>query len=119
MLKKITFAIVALFTALSANAGMISNQDLHVENLRGQVMQQLSSPQLIAAMEAHGVSQVDAQARIARLSSAELQQLSTQLDNAPAGGTNFITLIIIGFAIVVVTDALGYTDLFPFVQGPE
>jgi len=118
MLKKITFAIVALFTVASADAGMLSNQGRHLEALRGQVSQQLNTPALVEAMQAQGISQADAQARIQRLSHTELSNLADQIDNSPAGG-NFITFIIIGFAILTVTDALGYTDLFPFIKGPE
>lgn len=118
MLKKITIAIVALLTVASANAGMLSNQDRHLETLRSQVSQQLNTPALVEAMQAQGLSQTQAQARIQRLSYTELSHLADQIDNAPAGG-NFITFIIIGFAILTVTDALGYTDLFPFIKGPE
>lgn len=118
MLKKITIAIVALFTVASADAGMLSNQDRHLEALRGQVSQQLNTPALISAMQAQGISQADAQARIQRLSPAELSTLADQIDNAPAG-SGFLTFIIIGFALVAVTDSLGYTDLFPFITGPE
>lgn len=118
MLKKITIAIVALFAVASANAGMLSNQDRHLETLRGQVSQQLNTPALIEAMQAQGLSHADAQARIQRLSHSELSNLAEQIDNAPAGGS-FVTFIIIGFAIVAITDSLGYTDLFPFIKGPE
>lgn len=118
MLKKITVAIIALFTVISADAGMLSNQDRHLEALRGQVSQQLNTSALIEALQAQGISQADAQARIQRLSHVELSNLADQINNAPAGGS-FITFIIIGFAIVAVTDSLGYTDLFPFITGPE
>lgn len=118
MLKRITLSFIALFTVFSAQAGLVSNQDMHLELLRGQVAQQLDNPALISAMQAQGISHVEAEARIARLSHSELSQLSHQLETAPAGG-EFVTWIIIGFAIVAVTDALGYTDLFPFIKGPE
>ena len=118
MLKKITVAIIALFTLASANAGMLSNQDRHLETLRGTISQQLDTPALIQAMQAQGVSRTAAQARIQRLSYSELSNLADQIDNAPAGGS-FVTFIIIGFAIVAVSDSLGYTDLFPFIKGPE
>lgn len=118
MLKKITIALIALFTATSANAGMLSNQDRHLETLRGSISQQLHTPALIQAMQAQGISQGEAQARIQRLSYSELNNLAEHIDNAPAGGS-FVTFIIIGFAIVAVTDSLGYTDLFPFIKGPE
>lgn len=118
MLKKITISLVALFAAFSAQAGLVSNQDMHLDMLRGQVAQQLDHPALISAMQAHGISQTEAENRIARLSHSELNQLASQLDSSPAGG-EFVTWIIVGFAIVAVTDALGYTDLFPFIKGPE
>lgn len=118
MLKKITIAIVALFTVASADAGMLSNQDHHLEALRGQVAQQLNQPAIISAFQAQGISQADAQARIQRLSHAELSNLAEQIENAPAG-SSFITFIIIGFAVLAITDSLGFTDVFPFITGPE
>ncbi|PIE37770.1 MAG: hypothetical protein CSA54_00735 [Gammaproteobacteria bacterium] len=118
MLKTLTFALIALLTSLNAQAGLISNQDLHLENLRGQISQQLDTPALVEALHAQGISREAAEQRIARLSAAELNQLSQRIDELPAG-SGFMTFLLVGFAIVVVTDALGYTDLFPFVKGPE
>ena len=118
MLKHTLFAIIALFTFTSAHAGLMSNQDKHLELLRGQLVDQLNTPALVEAMQTHGISRQQAEQRLERLSQKQLAQLSEQIDNAPAG-SGFITWIVIGFAIVAVTDALGFTDLFPFIKGPE
>lgn len=117
-MKKFLMLLCALTAALSANAGMISTQDLYAQQLRGQIVQQLDHPALIEAMQAQGISRAEAERRINSLTPAELSDIGQQLNNAPAG-EGVITFLIIGFAILVVTDAMGYTDLFPFVKGPE
>jgi hypothetical protein len=60
------------------------------------------------------------QARIDSLTDAEVHALASRLDQYPAGegvGT-VLTVALIVFLILLVTDILGYTDIFPFVKKP-
>ncbi len=79
--------------------------------MRGDVQQQLT---LL------GVDPAEAADRVATLSDEELQQIAGRLDELPAGeGTVGIVVgaILVIFLVLLITDLLGLTDVFPFVRG--
>jgi hypothetical protein len=66
-----------------------------------------------------GIDPQEAQARIDSLSDAEVNDIVNKLDQLPAGGGVLETILIIAFlvfAIFIVTDIAGYTDIFPFIK---
>ncbi|HTQ73501.1 MAG TPA: PA2779 family protein [Burkholderiales bacterium] len=72
-----------------------------------------------AALESRGVSAEEAKARVAALSDDEAEQLAAKLDSLPAGGGGFETVLWIGFlvfVILLITDILGFTKVFPFTR---
>ena len=61
----------------------------------------------------------EAKARVAALTDAEASDLASRLDAMPAGG--HVVGIIIGaillvFFVLLITDLLGLTDVFPFIK---
>ncbi len=65
-----------------------------------------------------GVDPEEAARRVASLSDEEIQQIAGRLDQLPAGeglGT-IVGVILIIFLVLLVTDLLGYTDIFTFVK---
>ncbi len=77
--------------------------------LREDVQQQLTTL---------GVDPEEAARRVASLSDEEIQEIAGRLDELPAGeglGT-IVGVILIIFLVLLVTDLLGYTDIFPFVK---
>lgn len=72
-----------------------------------------------AELSVLGVSTTDAEARVAALSDAEVIALAARIEDAPAGA-NFAAavggVLIVTVAVLVFTDLLGYTDVFPFVD---
>ncbi|MFV0663364.1 PA2779 family protein [Denitromonas sp.] len=67
-----------------------------------------------AELERHGLSADVAKARIAALTDAEAAALAEQIDSAPAGG--IIGAILLVFFVLLVTDILGFTKVFPFTR---
>ncbi|MDC8783763.1 PA2779 family protein [Roseateles koreensis] len=67
------------------------------------------------ALVSQGVDPLAAQARVAALSDAELAQLDGRITQAPAGG-DVLGLIFTVFVILLVTDILGFTKVFPFTR---
>lgn len=66
-----------------------------------------------------GISIEEARSRIAALTDAEVQQLSGQIDQLPAGGDGVgvvVAAILIIFLVLLITDIMGYTNVFPFVR---
>lgn len=64
-----------------------------------------------------GVDAADVKARIDALSDSEVQTLAQRIDQLPAGGDGLGVLVFI-FVLLLVTDLLGLTDVFPFVKKP-
>lgn len=67
------------------------------------------------ALERLGVSGRQLDERVAALSDDELDKLAHRVDSLPAGGDFFATVGII-FVILLITDVLGFTKVFPFTR---
>jgi len=91
-------------------AATTSSQRERVERFldRADVQQQL---------QMRGVSPADAKARIASLSDAEVAQLAGQIDSLPAGGdVGILGFVLVVFLVLLLTDILGFTHIFPFTK---
>ena len=72
-----------------------------------------------AQLEAWGVDSQIAKARIDSLTNEEVADMVDRLDQLPAGGDGFGALVgaaLLVFIILLITDLLGLTDIFPFVK---
>jgi hypothetical protein len=67
-----------------------------------------------AKLESYGVSASDVQARVASLTDTEAAQLAAQMDQLPAGGV--VGAIVFVFLVLLITDILGLTKIFPFTR---
>lgn len=67
-----------------------------------------------AEMERQGVDAALAGERIAALTDDEAARLADQIDSAPAGG--IIGALLLVFFVLLVTDILGLTKVFPFTR---
>ena len=70
-------------------------------------------------MEALGVDRNEAMARLASLSDEEVQQIAGRIDELPAGQNLLVGLLIVAGAVLlglVVTDLLGFTNVFTVVR---
>jgi len=72
-----------------------------------------------AVLRAQGIDPLEAMARVDSLTDAEAQRIVDEIEELPAGGGFFVTfLIVVGviFIILMITDAMGYTNVFTFVR---
>lgn len=67
------------------------------------------------ALQGQGVDANAAIARVQALSDAEVSQLASRVDQAPAGG-DVVGVLFTVFIILLVTDILGLTKVFPFTR---
>ncbi len=63
-----------------------------------------------------GVDPVDAANRVQGLSDAEVHQLYEKAGQQPAGGMDILGTLIFLFVLLLVTDILGLTKVFPFTR---
>jgi hypothetical protein len=72
-----------------------------------------------ALFEAHGLNAADVSARVAALSDDEAAQLASRIDQLPAGGDGVgavVGALLLVFVILLITDILGFTHVFPFTK---
>jgi UPF0716 family protein affecting phage T7 exclusion len=78
----------------------------------------LDRPKVRAILEAQGISPEEARARVACLSDNEVRHMAAVMDRLPAGGSAVGALIgaaVLLFIVLLITDILGFTHVFPFV----
>ena len=70
-------------------------------------------------MQDLGVDPAEAEARVAAMSDAEVQELAGKLDNAKAGEGPLGAIVgaaVFVFVVLLITDILCFTDVFPFTK---
>lgn len=90
-----------------------------VENARALVSSVLSRGDVAAAMVSQGIDVDEAMARIDALSDAEVIALADRMEHLPAGGGALGTIVgaaVIVFIVLLITDIMGFTDIFTFVK---
>jgi len=80
------------------------------------LLDQLQRSEVREQLLAMGVQPEAVENRVRQLSDAEVTQLNQRIADAPAGGTSVIGVLVLLFVLFVITDALGATDIFPFVH---
>ncbi|MFN3750825.1 MAG: DUF6627 family protein [Thiobacillus sp.] len=99
-------AMIGTAQALAAEQGRIDRERLASLLEREDLQRQLATL---------GVDVQDARQRVASLTDAEVSRLNQRLAELPAGG-DVLGAILLIFIVFVITDAIGATDIFPFVH---
>jgi hypothetical protein len=67
-------------------------------------------------MLAMGVDPAEVDARVAALGDAEIAELAGRMDTMPVGSASVVGVLFTVFIILLVTDILGLTKVFPFTR---
>lgn len=121
--KLLCSGLVVCITAagfpLTAQARIVTTDEVLVASKatanRATVNQFLARDDVRRALLGQGVSAGAAAERVAALSDAEVAQLAGRVEQAPAGG-EVLGLLFTVFVILLVTDILGFTKVFPFTR---
>lgn len=103
---KANAAIVATDSALQSSQSAAQRERVTEFLLRADVQKE---------MQSQGLGANQAIERVAAMTDAEVAQLAGRIDQAPAGGDILGVLFTI-FIILLVTDILGLTKVFPFTR---
>ena len=102
---------------LTANAGIVATDTTLIATSaqanRDHVNTFFAREDVRTALQDRGVQRTDALERVQAMSDAEVAQLAGRIDQAPAGG-EVLGLLFTVFIILLVTDILGLTKVFPF-----
>ncbi|WP_455376516.1 PA2779 family protein [Kaarinaea lacus] len=103
----------------AALASMVTTTDLVDEQLvlseKQRLVQLFSSEQVTTQLIEMGVDPVDAKQRLENMTDEEIMAFSARMDEMPAG-SGVVGALVFVFLVLLVTDLLGYTDVFPFVK---
>lgn len=125
--RRITPIVLAAFGLLSlympiAQAGMIAPSTYAQQTSAGAAQQQLQQflarDDVRARLIELGVDPAQAQARVESLSDQEAKLAAERLQQLPAGGDGggIVGALVFIFVLLLITDLLGLTDVYPFVK---
>jgi len=128
MIKPVSFFLVFSFLLLdfsvqTAKAQMIGTNTVIAaqkqEANRERVTAFLGRGDVQQVMVKNGVDAAEAQKRVASLTDSELIKVSQAMEQLPAGGDGgvgaVIGAVVFIFVVLLITDLLGLTHVFPFV----
>ena len=105
---------------LQARAEIVSTDQVVVQRGqsadRARVEAMLAREDVRNMLEDRGVSVEQARNRVASLSDEEVSTLAGRMDSLPAGGDGIIGAIVFVFIVLLITDILGLTKVFPFTR---
>jgi hypothetical protein len=111
LLLLITAPVPSVLAAMVGTEAILVNQD--TLNARDQLRSFLDREDVQSQLTARGIDPAEAQARIDSLSDAEVMQIADKIDQLPAGGSFWGTVLylaIIAVIVLLVLELLGYTD---------
>jgi len=123
--KPVSHLVVLGLLALSlhlpaAHAGMVGTEAVvnaaQARQYRERLHNALNRDDVQAQLLARGVDPTQVQARVDSLTDEEMQTLATNMDQLPAGGDSVLGVLVFIFIVLLITDILGFTNIFPFVK---
>lgn len=124
----IALPLIALMMAVSmplglAQAALVGTEQVidpsQAEMNRGRVAAFIARDDVRDELRRMGVDPAEADRRVAVMSDVEIQRVAKKIDETPAGqgaAGAVIGAIVTIFVILLITDLLGLTDIFPFVK---
>ncbi len=125
--KPVSHLVVLALLSLSlhlpaAQASMIGTEALvnasQAQQSRERLQNTLNRADIKTQLMARGVDPSQVQARINSLTDEEAQTMASNIDQMPAGG-DVVGAIVLVFIILLITDLMGLTNIFPFVKHPR
>lgn len=131
LMRPVSLVLVISFCLLNFNvpnvqAKMIGTDSVIAEQLtieqRTQVKDFLAQENVVQLLTQYGVDPIEAQKRVESLSNAELAEIAYSIDKMPAGGDGVGAVVgaaLLIFLVLLVTDLIGLTHVYPFVNHPR
>ena len=95
---------------------LITTEEATSGSVRQRVGELLARAEVREALAVRGVEAAQVEARVAALTDDEAALLADQLDRLPAGASDVLGILFAVFIILLITDLLGLTKVFPFTR---
>lgn len=105
-----------------AQAALVSTETVYQQQVQSEAHQKidnfLAQDGIAAQLQQWGVSKDEARARAAALSHDEAMNVAAQIDELPAGqgAGALVGAVVFVFLVLLITDILGFTKVFPFTR---
>lgn len=112
------FSVMSIYAPASQAALISTHQILDQQQLqdtRNKLQGLLNRDSVKQQLSAMGVDSKDIQARVDHMTDQEVAVMSEKMDQLPAG-QGIVGTVVFVFLVLLITDILGYTDVFPFVK---
>jgi len=103
----------AALAGIVTTSDIIDSQVVQVEKQR--IYQLLARDDVRTKLVEYGVDLDDAVNRVASMTDQEVLVFAENIQEVPAGG-DVLGVLLIVFLVLLFTDIMGYTDIFPFVK---
>lgn len=118
--RALMFSMLSLsLWAPNVQAGMISSEQViasqHAQFEREHLRKIFDRQDVREQLQARGLDVDAARARVDALTDDEVANINGRLDSLPAGG-DIIGTVVFLFLVLLVTDILGFTKVFPFTK---
>ena len=126
--KAIAILVIVSFSTLCIISAPAQAKMINTDEIFKQSQYDLSSKSINTFLDrseiqkylvAWGVSPEEAKVRIDSLTDEEIENIASRIDRLPAGGDGLGTIVgaaLLIFIILLITDILGFTDVFSFVK---
>jgi Family of unknown function (DUF6627) len=103
-----------------AFASMIETDQAVSQQIAGQNRAKINAfidrNDVLAQLQDQGVTAGEAKARVNALTDEEAHKIAGKLDQLPVGGDGVIEVLLTVFIVLLITDILGFTKVFPFTR---
>jgi hypothetical protein len=122
--KRFTATVLIASTTLlgmpmMAQAGIVSSSEAMASatqsDARAKVAAVLAREDVRSGLAERGLSAEQAQERVRAMSDEEVASLAGRIDQAPAGG-DILGILFTVFIVLLITDILGLTKVYPFTR---
>lgn len=111
--------LLMFFTQIAPlQAAMVGNDTLMTEITRAELIASLDKTEVQNLLVSRGVDPHAAKLRIQQMNDDEFVRLQQDFQQLPAGAGALGTAAFI-FVVLIITDMIGATDIFPFVKKVE
>lgn len=113
-------AVMTAGLTQTAQAGIITTEQVvsaaAAQQNRAKVVAAFERADVQAELQKMGINTDEAHARVAAMTDAEAASVANQIDTLPAGGDGILGTLVFIFIVLLVTDILGLTKVFPFTR---
>ena len=105
--------------ASTARAELSATETILAGHARERVQAAIARDDVAEQLAALGLSQDEAQRRVAALSDAEIERIAGKLEELPAGGAAVLLIVALVAVGLAFTDWMGLTSIYPWVERRE